>query len=272
MKPGRVADIRDVAAEVSAADVELDDDGVLWVTIATERCELSQEDAWCELGTIFDSVSIADDVRVVVVRGPGNGAPFTTYVPAVFSRAAASSRPKASASRYPSLSMPHPMWMLFRVYRNMLVCPQPIICSVNGDAITAATTFSQHCDLVLAAEDVSFGDQHVRMGLNSTVGSYIWPVYANLHKAKEYLFTGRLLSAHDAFDLGLVNRVVPGAELHRETEEIARELAQAPRHAVRWMKRITNKDLLRATLESQGEGMAWGALSTFTDEYRAARS
>jgi enoyl-CoA hydratase/carnithine racemase len=271
MRAAQVGDVRTVCAEISAAEAALDDDGILWLTITTESCDLSQEDAWCELGTLFDSVSISDDVKVVVARGPGDGASFTTYVPAV-SQATKYNRPAAGASDYPSLSMPHPMWMLFRMYRNMLVCPQPIICSVNGDAITAATTFAQHCDLVLAADDVRFGDQHILMGLNSTVGSYIWPVYANLHKAKEYLFAGKLLSAEEACELGLVNRVVPSAALAEETEALARELtAGRSRHAVRWMKRVLNKPLLRETLESQGEGMAWGELSTFTDEWKARR-
>lgn len=244
----RLSDVRQVAKEMASARAELRD-GILWVTLTAETSGLEQEDAWWELAVLFDCVSLSDEIRVIVIRGPGDGHAFTTLTGKI----------SGALDRH-KVGLGTPAHMLMRAYRNLLGCPQPIIASVNGDAIGAATSLTLHCDIVLAADDVRFGDNHVLLGLNTPVGSYMWPLHANLHRAKEFLFTGQPMAAAEAKELGLVNHVYPAGNLPAETERLARRLAEIDPYAIRWTKKVMNRQIFLQTVEAQGEGLAWQAL------------
>jgi enoyl-CoA hydratase/carnithine racemase len=264
MQVGTIARLKEVADEVGIATTTLDSNGILWITLTIDSCELQQEEAWYYLGSLFDELSICDDVKVAVVRGAGAGRPFTTYV-----------KPRPGTKDYrPSyesdrerLSLANPPWLVMRIYRNVLACQQPIIAEVNGDAIMSATSFIQHFDIVFAADDIKFGDTHMGIGLNASVGAYLLPVYSNLHKVKEYLLTGDLFGARDAKAMGLVNEVYSVDQLEEETAKFARRLADCNQYALRWNKLVLNKVLRREVVESQGEGVAWGQVGILTDDF-----
>jgi enoyl-CoA hydratase len=96
--------------------------------------------------------------------------------------------------------------------------------------------------VIFMADTARLGDPHVRVGLVAGDGGVaIWPLAVGPARAKEYLLTGDPLSASEAERIGLVNRVVPAAELDREAMAFAERLAAGAPLAVRYTKMAVNK-------------------------------
>lgn len=132
-----------------------------------------------------------------------------------------------------------------RIILDLLELPMPIIAAVNGPAMGLGATMALTCDIVLAAESATFADPHVSIGLVAgDGGAVVWPWLIGPAKAKEALLTGRTFGAAEAENLGLINRVVPPADLLPAARRLAGELAGQPRQAVRGTKASINK-LLR---------------------------
>jgi 2-(1,2-epoxy-1,2-dihydrophenyl)acetyl-CoA isomerase len=107
--------------------------------------------------------------------------------------------------------------------------PKPTIAKVNGVAAGMGASLALGCDLVLASEDAAFAQIFVKRGLALDTGStWLLPRLVGLHKAKELAFFGDLVSAADAAAIGIVNRVVPAADLDAVTADWARRLAAQP--------------------------------------------
>ena len=95
---------------------------------------------------------------------------------------------------------------------------KPTIAQVHGYCLAGATELAGHCDLVFASDDAQFGHPAGRsLGILPTLS--MWPVLIGPRKAKEFFFTGDLMSAQEALDSQLVNRVYPeGATRGRDAE------------------------------------------------------
>jgi len=121
-----------------------------------------------------------------------------------------------------------------RIFEHMMLCPQPIIAAVNGDAIGLGTTLALFSDMSVVADDARLGDTHIKVGLVAgDGGAVVWPLLVGPQKAKEYLMRGKLLRGAEAADMGLVNYAYPKAEVLDRAVEIAREIAAQPIWAVR---------------------------------------
>ncbi|MFJ9564052.1 enoyl-CoA hydratase [Streptomyces fuscichromogenes] len=124
--------------------------------------------------------------------------------------------------------------------------PKPTIAAVQGKCIAAGLMLCWPCDLIVAAENAEFSDPVVHMGIGGVeYHGHTWEL--GPRKAKEILFTGRPLTAHEAEQTGMVNRVVPLAELGPATDELARRIARMPSFGLRQAKRAVNQ-----TLDVQG--------------------
>ena len=87
--------------------------------------------------------------------------------------------------------------------------PQPVIAKVEGVAVGAGANLALGCDLIVAAEDARFSEIFARRGLNIDFGgSFVLPRLIGLHKAKELAFFADIVSAKEAQEFGIVNRVV----------------------------------------------------------------
>jgi enoyl-CoA hydratase len=129
--------------------------------------------------------------------------------------------------------------------RHLLSITQPIIASVNGDAVGLGATLALCCDIVLASDKARFGDPHVNRGLVAgDGGALIWPMLIGPNRAKEFLMTGDLLSAGQAERMGLVNHVHPADELADAAMALANRLSGLPTAALRWTKQSVNKAVL----------------------------
>ena len=131
-----------------------------------------------------------------------------------------------------------------RLTAAVLDCEKPVIAAVNGTAAGLGAHLALACDLVLAAESAKFIEVFVRRGLvPDGGGAYLLPRLVGPQRAKELMFFGDALSAADAEGLGLVNRVVPDAELDKTAREWATRLAAGPTRALALTKQLVNASL-----------------------------
>ena len=129
-----------------------------------------------------------------------------------------------------------------RLFQNILEVGQPIIAAVNGDAVGLGATLALFSDVAIIADSAKFGDSHVKVGLVAgDGGAVIWPLLVGPARAKEFLMRGKLINGTEAHELGLVNHVVPTAEVMERALAIAQELNALPPLAVRWTKLSVNK-------------------------------
>ena len=114
------------------------------------------------------------------------------------------------------------------------------------------------------SDQALIADTHVNVGLVAgDGGTLIWPFLVGINRAKELLMTGRKIDAEEAIRIGLVNHVVPQAEVEAKAIGIARELAEGAPMAIRWTKASLNQllwqhgsNVLHFSLASEGISMA----------------
>lgn len=158
-----------------------------------------------------------------------------------------------------------------RIVFGLLDCPKPIIAKLNGPAVGLGATIALLCDVIFAAPSVKIGDPHVKVGFTAgDGGAVIWPHLIGHARAKEYLMTGRLLTAEEAERIGLINHVVPEPDLDLAVDEFARELLGGAMRAIQWTKLSVNiglKQLAHAVLDAS---VAYEALSNVTADHQEA--
>ncbi|MER6324871.1 enoyl-CoA hydratase [Streptomyces coelicoflavus] len=118
--------------------------------------------------------------------------------------------------------------------------PKPVVASVQGACVAGGLMLAWVCDLIVASEDAFFADPVVRMGIPG-VEYFAHPWVMPPRVAKEFLFTGDRMSARRAYEVGMVNRVVPREELTRETQALALRIAEMPRLGLALTKRAVNQ-------------------------------
>jgi enoyl-CoA hydratase len=122
-------------------------------------------------------------------------------------------------------------------WRNL---PKPTIAQVQGKTIAGGLMLVWVCDLIVAAEDATFSDPVVAFGVNG-VEYFAHPWEVGARKAKEMLFTGEPLTAAEARELGMVNRVVPAERLAAYTLELAAHIAERPGMGLKLAKQSVNQ-------------------------------
>lgn len=133
---------------------------------------------------------------------------------------------------------------------------KPVIAKVRGAAVGAGMNLALGCDLIVASENARFSEIFSRRALSVDFGgTWLLPRLVGLHKAKELAFFGDLLSARDAHELGLVNRVVADGELDAFVADWASRLANGPPIALQMTKRM----LTNASSLSLAEALGWEA-------------
>jgi len=121
---------------------------------------------------------------------------------------------------------------------------KPTICALNGSAAGYGLDTAMGCDIRIAGESAKMAAAFVKRGIvPESGGTWILPRLLGWAKAAELIFTGRTLSARESLELGLVNHVVPDAELAGKTREIALEMAANAPLAVQSAKRLMRMGL-----------------------------
>ena len=135
---------------------------------------------------------------------------------------------------------------------------KPVIAAVNGHARAAGVTWAVSCDIIIAAEEAQMGYPEIDVGLLPAMHLVHLPKQAGRHRAAELLFTGDIVSAAEMQKLGVVNHVVPRAEVMPAARALARRLAKKSPIAMKLLRDafVRANDLdYRRSMESVVETM-----------------
>jgi enoyl-CoA hydratase/carnithine racemase len=168
----------------------------------------------------MDDIEKDDEIRVVIITGKGRafsaGADLKSGIPA---------DPRVIGMKFVEIS-------------------KPVIAAINGLALGGGLELAMACDIMIASEDAELGLVEVNIGiLPAGGGTQRLPRIIGKHKAKELLFFGDRISAKEAKELGLVNRVVPADRLMDEAKDMAKKIAEKAPLAVKKLKSVVNKGI-----------------------------
>lgn len=202
-------------------------------------------------------------VRVIVVTGKGD-----TFCSGGDVREMAEGRLK-------SWDMKNFLWEgVHRIVLTLEDLDKPVIAAINGAAMGAGMDMAIMCDLRICSDKAKLAESYITMGLvPGDGGAYFLPRLVGTSKALELLWTGKVLGAEEALQLGIVNRVVPHERLMEETMELAGVIGAKPPLAVRMMKRAVYQaqtSTLRAHLDYISSQLS--LLSETRDHQEAARA
>lgn len=223
-------------SDYQSVQFEMRDDGVLWITFNRPDV-LNAADArlHTEMVALWETIERDPEVRAAVVTGSGRA----------FS---AGGDLKMVENAYRDFDEIIRILDEARdlVY-NMLRCSKPVVSAINGPAVGAGLVVALLADISIAAESARLADGHVRMGVAAGDHSaIIWPLLCGMAKAKYYLMTSDFLSGKEAERIGLVSLCVPDEELLSKAQSVASDLANGPRHAIKYTKRALNQWILQA--------------------------
>ena len=250
------------------------EDGVCWITLnrpdAGNAVTQSMRDQIA--GWVRDA-SADLFVRVVVITGAGDKA-FCSGADLRGGRLPA--RPKPDGA--PEVVVGEASRMIREGWQalvsSILDCEKPVIAGVNGTAAGGGMHLALACDLVVMAKEAKFVEVFIRRGIAPDAGgAWILSRLVGIQKAKELFFFGDDVPAAEAYRIGLVNRLVPRAELQAALEEWAGRLATAPTMAIGVAKWLTNRalDVDRATA-LHDEAMAQELITNTVDSAEGVAS
>jgi 2-(1,2-epoxy-1,2-dihydrophenyl)acetyl-CoA isomerase len=188
-------------------------------------------------------VAADDTLRVVVLRSAGKhfmaGGDLRTF---------AGELAKAPAQR--SADFRNTIGRLHSAIEHFHRMPHPVVAAVRGAVAGFGLSLTNACDLVVAAEDAYFATAYRNIGLTPDGGgSWSLPRLVGTRRALELFLLGERFDAQRALALGIVNQVVPAADLDAAVAAIVQNLAQAPVLAIRNAKRLVRESLARSLSE-----------------------
>jgi enoyl-CoA hydratase/carnithine racemase len=149
--------------------------------------------------------------------------------------------------------------------------PKPTIAAVNGAAAGLGCDVALSCDFIMAAESAQFTMSFIARGLIPDGGGmYFLPRRVGLARAKELVFTGRRVGAPEALAIGMVERVVPDAELMASAQDWARALSAGSPAALALAKSVMDRSLEMSFEQVLAEGAKAQAICYTTGEHRAS--
>jgi 2-(1,2-epoxy-1,2-dihydrophenyl)acetyl-CoA isomerase len=173
-------------------------------------------------------LGVDDSVRVVVISGAG--------------RAFCAGGDLGALGKGRQTGATHELGPILRAGMQMVLkmrtMPQPVIAAVNGPAAGAGMNVALAADIRIASEEATFGQNFAKVGLFPDYGgTYFLPQMVGPAKAAELFYTGEMIDAKTALRLGIVNQVVPAAQLEAEVKTLAQKIAQGPTLAIRAVKK-----------------------------------
>jgi enoyl-CoA hydratase len=182
-----------------------------------------------QLGAALDGAEADPAVRAVVLAGEGRA------FAAGFDLDMEVDGPGAEAVR-------EALTNDFRIIMRFWDSPKPTLAAVHGYCLGSAMELALACDITVAAEDCRFGAPEVRFG--SGIVAMLWPWLTGPKQAKYLLLSGDdRVTAAQALEMGLINRVVPAGRALEETLEIAQRIAANDANAVKLTKQAINRSL-----------------------------
>ena len=235
-------------------------DGIVTVTLnRPEKKNAANGVMWDELLVTFREIAASTEDRVVVLTGAGGAFCSGADVSGMGGR-----------ETHGLANMRHISDIALALYR----LPQPTIAKVRGVATGAGMNMALLCDLVVASDTARFSEIFARRGLTIDFGgSWALPRRVGLHRAKELTLLTDIIDAAEADRIGLVNRVVPDADLDKFVDEWATRLAAGPPIALAQSKRLLNNAVgitLEQALDEEGAAQTVNMSTKDTAEAVAA--
>jgi enoyl-CoA hydratase len=184
-----------------------------------------------ELSEALDRIAADEDIRALVLTGAGDksfvaGADITEL------------------ATYNTLQAKNFAAKGQRILNKLQGLPIAVIAAVNGFALGGGTEISLACDFIYAAENAKFGQPEINLGLIPGFGgTQRLPRLVGTSQAKELIFTGKMISAAEALQIGLVNRVLPADQLMAEVMKTAKEIANKGKVSLWEAKQAINKGM-----------------------------
>jgi enoyl-CoA hydratase/carnithine racemase len=200
----------------------------------------------------FDEVERNDDIWLAVVTGAGDKA-FSAGADLKHRARERDATPEQRAHWDELLRQTRPLNERWHF-------PKPVIAKVNGFALGGGLELALACDIIVAADHAELGLPEPRRGLLAAgVGALRLPRQIGLKVAMGYLLTGRHMSAARAYELGLVNQVVPAADLDATVDEWVRDILRCAPLAVRATKEVAMRGLDMPLHEAFAAEYPWEA-------------
>ena len=203
---------------------------IAWITLNRPQSLNSMNDALVdELHKALDEAACDNGIKTVILTGNGKAFCAGGDLPYLETLKSVSEK-KYIIEKVGQLA------------KKITVMQKPVIAMVNGVAAGAGVNLMLACDLIYAAESARFAQSFVKVGLVPDCGGmYFLPKTVGLHKAKELMFTADLIDAKEAEKLGMINHVLPVEDLVRETEFMAKKIAESAPLAIALTKATLNK-------------------------------
>lgn len=205
-------------------------DHVAMVTLDRPPVNAVDRPTFDEIRDAFTSFNQNRDVRVAIFTATGERA----FMAGVDLRAVDEPvvDPPATRITDPGSAAREAMW-------SITDCAVPVIGAINGPALGAGVAFAACCDILLAADNATFGTTEINVGLLGA--SAHLSMLVGRHKAREMFFTGEVVPASELYRLGALRAVVPHAELMPAARELAVSLAAKSPIALRLAKEAMNR-------------------------------
>ena len=240
--------------EKTWVDVSMDARGVATVTIdnAAKLNALSRPVATALVAAV-EALGREDRLRVVILRGAGERA----FIGG------------ADVRDLASLDATNAAEFITGVHRAcdcLRRCPVPVIARIQGYVLGAGLEVAAACDMRVASDDAVFGMPEVKIGIPSVVEAALLPQLIGWGRTRQLLLTGENISATKAYAWGLVEELVPPAELDTAVERMAASIVEAGPRAVRLQKELISGWEERTASEAVQLGIEIFAKSFHTDE------
>ena len=248
---------------------EIDDKGVAWLTLnrpdAANAITPDQRNRTIEL---MEGASGDLNVRAVVITAAGERH-FCTGADLRVSRIPVNPGPADAPEKALGDVGRNIKRGAQRLVASIMDCEKPVIAAVNGTAAGIGAHIAFAADLVIAADNAKFIEVFVRRGITPDGGgAYMLPRLIGLQKAKELILFGRDVKADEAERIGLVNKVVPQAELRDAATEWATQLAESPTKALMLSKWLLNRSM-ESSRGAAFEDEAWAQeMASYTADFQ----
>ena len=210
-----------------------------------------------QLGTSFEQAARDAAVRAVLLQASGS--------------AFCASGDVTKMGEFTPVSGRDLLKLAHRMVRNLANIEKPVVAAVRGPVAGIGWSMALACDAIIASETARFSQVFRHVGLVPDGGAiYFLTQHLGLLRAKELVYSGRRVDAHEALAMGLVSRVVPDAELEATACEHVETLARGPTFALGIAKKMF-KLMYQPDLETLLDAEAWAqGLALMSDDHKEA--
>ena len=200
------------------------EEGIAVVTINHPPANALDNKTTCELDEVFEELAKDEAVKTVILTGAGEkifvaGADISLF-------------PKMGQKEGEEFSQE-----LQGVFDKIEGLEKVVICAVNGMALGGGCELAMACDIRIASESAKFGQPEVNLGvIPGAGGTQRLPRLVSKGKAKELIFTGDMITASEAKEIGLVDRIAPKGEAVSEAKNMAKKIMEKGPIAIKYAK------------------------------------